>query len=404
MGKPKSKVIKVRVKGPLEPFADPFKTELKASGYTQLTIYNEMKMISHLSNWLQDEHFSVVELTADLIDQFITARFAAGYSSPPSRTVLIAMLAVLEVAGVVNTNNPKANTSEIDVVLDSFLVYLLNERGLATSTAIAYVDKARRFLKGCTSRGMIASLSAQDVTDAISQELAVVTVGAVQYFVAGLRSFLRFCFIEGLTPTDLSGAALGLTGRRKSALPKGISRSDAFALLASCDRRSSDGLRDLAILLILIRLGLRSSEVANLMLDDIDWRAGQFIVHGKGGRDDLLPLPSDVGEAIANYCQRGRQKSTLREVFLRRLAPIGGLERSGVSFVVRRACKRAGVAPIGAHRLRHSLACDMLAAGASLPEISQILRHTSISSTAIYAKVDLNVLQRVAMPWPGISE
>lgn len=176
-----------------------------------------------------------------------------------------------------------------------------------------------------------------------------------------------------------------MTGRRRSSLPKGISRPDAEALLASCDRRRAVGRRDHAVVLLLLRLGLRAGEVARLMLEDIDWRAAEIVVHGKGRRDEALPIPADVGEALANYLQRGRPKTSRREVFLRAKAPFGGLTREAVSGIVRRACSRAGIAPIGAHRLRHTAACGMVSAGVSLSEIGQVLRHRSLVTTAIYA-------------------
>jgi integrase len=154
-------------------------------------------------------------------------------------------------------------------------------------------------------------------------------------------------------------------------------------------------------LAVLLRLGLRASEVARLALDDINWRAGEIVVHGKGGRQDSLPIPWDVGEAIAGYLQRGRPASGRREVFLRALAPAGPLGRGGVSWIVRRACQRAGVPEVGAHRLRHTAAGQMVAAGVPLPEIGQVLRHRSAASTAVYARVDLGALRVLAQPWPG---
>ena len=153
--------------------------------------------------------------------------------------------------------------------------------------------------------------------------------------------------------------------------------------------------------MILLRLGLRAGEVASLTLEDIDWRAAEIVVHGKGRRDERLPLPGDVGEAIVGYLRKGRPATTSRAVFVRQIAPIGPLSRGGVSCIVRHASVRAGLAPIGAHRLRHTLACDMVGAGVPLPEISQVLRHRSIASTANYARVDLQALRGLAQPWPG---
>jgi integrase/recombinase XerD len=235
----------------------------------------------------------------------------------------------------------------------------------------------------------------------VLHESTSMSVVSVHHLVFALRSFLRFCYLEGRIDADLSAAALTITGRRRSSLPKGISRPDADALLRSCDRRRAIGRRDYAVLLSLLRLGLRAGEVATLTLDDVDWRAGEIVVHGKGGRLDRLPLPGDVGQAMVAYLQRGRPSSGHRELFLRALAPTGPLAGGGVSWIVRRACRRAGTPEVGAHRLRHTAACEMIAAGIPLPEIGAVLRHRSRASTALYARVDLDALRSVALPWPG---
>jgi integrase/recombinase XerD len=172
-------------------------------------------------------------------------------------------------------------------------------------------------------------------------------------------------------------------------------------MLASCDRRRPAGRRDYAVLVMLLRLGLRASEAAALTLDDIDWRAGEITVHGKGRRDERLPLPADVGQAIAAYLTRGRPVTGRREVFLRAVAPTGPLGRGGISFIVRRACRRSGIPPVGAHRLRHTAACEMAEAGVPLTEIGQVLRHKSLASTANYARVSIAELRKLAQPWPG---
>jgi len=151
-------------------------------------------------------------------------------------------------------------------------------------------------------------------------------------------------------------------------------------------------------------LGLRATEVARLTLGDIDWRAGEIVVHGKGRREERLPLPTEVGQAIACYLRRGRPTTTTREVFVRAVAPVAALGRGGVSWIVRCACRRAGVAEIGAHRLRHTLACEMVAAGVPLPEIGQVLRHRNLASTAVYARVDIGQLRSVARVWLGGSQ
>ena len=401
MGKPKSKVEVVRVRGPLAQYAAAFEEALEAAGYTPLSTASVMRAVSNLSIWLEEQTLEAADLDADRIEEFIRYRRSAGFVAPPPLQTLKGMLRMVEASGVAIVSRPTGPASATEDLLSSFRTYLLDERGLATCTADAYALRARRFLAGRPGSVCIADLRAKDVTDAVLRESTTWSVGATQYFVAGVRSFLRFCFAEGLIPSDLSAAALTVTGRRTSTLPKGISRADADALLGSCDRRHAEGRRDYAILVTLLRLGLRASEVAAMSLDDIDWRAGLVVVHGKGRRDDSLPLPDDVGRALTGYLQRGRPPTERRELFLRIVAPIGPLGRGGVACIVRRACGRAGIAPIGPHRLRHTLACDMVTAGVPLPEISQVLRHRSISSTANYARVDVDALRTLAQPWPG---
>jgi integrase/recombinase XerD len=223
----------------------------------------------------------------------------------------------------------------------------------------------------------------------------------VRRYGVALRSFLRYCYLTGLVERDLSGAALPVSGRRRSLLPQGITPTQAKALLRACDRRRASGRRDYAVIVLLLRLGLRAREVATLRLDDLDWRAGQLAVHGKGGRVDQLPLPVDVGEAIAAYLCRGRPRTAgVREVFLRVQPPHVGLTRSGVKAIVTGAARRAGLGVVRPHRLRHTAASDMLRAGVPLLEIGQVLRHRSPASTAAYARVDVERLRTIARPWP----
>jgi integrase len=186
-----------------------------------------------------------------------------------------------------------------------------------------------------------------------------------------------------------------------SPLPKGIPAGDLDLLLASCDRERPRGQRDYAILALLARLGLRAGEVAGLTLDDIDWRRGELSVRGKARREEALPLPGDVGEAIAGYLRCGRPESDARNVFLRCYAPRRGLTNRGVTGIVYKACDRAGITRVGAHRLRHAAASRMLAAGASLGEVGEALRQRSAASTAIYARIDRDRLAPLARPWPG---
>ncbi len=401
MPRPKSKVTRAVVEGPLAQFAGVYRSRLEVLGYTPLTIVNELRQVAHLSRWMLAGHLAASDLTTVRIEEFLVVRRASRGNRNCSLRGLAVLLAVLVEQGVVTESSASAASSDRERVLVKFHTFLLGERGLAAGTVGAYVERARRFLAGCPPETELAGLTAGDVTRAVQREAARVSIGSTQYFVAGLRAFLRFCVVEGLVGPDLSAAALAVTGRRRSLLPRGVSNSDMAGLLGSCDRRRSEGRRDYAVLLVLVRLGLRAGEVAGLTLDDIDWRAGDVVVRGKGRRVDRLALPVDVGEAISGYLRRGRPTTTRRELFLPMLAPVGPLGRGGVSSIVRRACRRAGVAEVGAHRLRHTLACSLVAADAGLIEIGEVLRHRGITSTAIYARVDVETLRSVAQPWPG---
>lgn len=401
MSGPVSKVHAVRVVGPLAPFADGFKARLGELGYAPLTTVNELRLVLHVSRWLEARGLSAADLTPDRVDAYLAARRAAGYRSSTTARSLTQLVGCLTGSGALSVPSHRASGSPADALLEAFEVFLIDERGLASCTAKAYVARARRFLGWYAPDGNVGRLVAADVTGAVAREAGVVSVGSVQFFVAGVRAFLRFCHVRGLIGADLSAAALAVTGRRSSFLPRGISLGDARALLGSCDRRTPAGRRDFAVLTVLMRLGMRASEVAALTLDDLDWRTGEITIHGKAERVDRLPIPVEVGEAVTAYLVQGRPASSRREVFLRMIAPVVGLGRGGVSMIVRNACDRARLPQIGAHRLRHTLACTMVTAGVSLPDIGQVLRHRNISSTAVYARVDIDMLRGVAQPWPN---
>lgn len=400
MVRPKTKVCKVLMVGPLVPFSDNLSSMLAAAGYTPLSISNQLRLLAHVSRWMDSHDYSITDLTGEVVEEYLAAAHAAGRVSLCSQGGLTHLLRALPIPRA--DHDPPAE-SAAQRLLASFGRHLLNERGLAESTTTAYLLRASRFLDRTAADGNVTALTTGDVTRAVMQESQSVSVGSAQFFVAALRSFLRFCFVEGLIGVDLAPAALAITGRRRSTLPRGISPKDARALLRACDRRQAAGRRDYAVIVTLLRLGLRAEELASLTLDDIDWRAGQIIVRGKGSRVERLPLPTQVGEAIVGYLQRGRPETTSRTVFLRSVAPTGPLSRGGVSSIVRYASVRAGLAPIGAHRLRHTLACDMVAASVPLAEIGQVLRHRNLASTAHYARVDLAALRGLAQPWPELA-
>jgi integrase len=277
------------------------------------------------------------------------------------------------------------------------------ERGLSEHTVLdAYGPAARLFLAGREGPDGLGleRLCAADVSSFLARECPRRSVPGARDLVCALRSLLRYLHLAGLIEAPLVWAVPSVADLRDRTLPRGLDPGAVNRLLASCDRRTLAGRRDYAILLLLARLGLRAGEVAGLQLDDVDWRRGELLIRGKGGRQDVLPLPVDIGEALVSYLRR-RPRCQCRAVFLRVTAPRQELNRSTIGWVVRAACDRAGLPRAGAHRLRHTAATQMLRAGASLPEVGQVLRHREQKTTAIYAKVDRIALRALARPWPS---
>ncbi len=227
--------------------------------------------------------------------------------------------------------------------------------------------------------------------------------GSLQGRVAELRSLLRFLYLKGFTDTEVARAVPPLAGWKDAAVPPRLATAQVRALLDSCDRATTTGMRDYAVLALLARLGLRAAEVAALSLDDVRWRAGELVVRGKGRREDRLPLLADVGDAVARYLLQARPRVESRTMFLTVVAPHRPLWPTAVSQVVWRQSLRAGLAPMRAHRLRHALATDLLDRGVRLPEIAQVLRQRDLATAAVYAKVDHTALRELALPWPVVT-
>jgi integrase/recombinase XerD len=400
-----SRVSRVLTPGPLAPFVEDYRRELGARGYTVRSVVSEQRQVARFSAWLERHGIPVAQLDSRVVEEFLRYQRVGGrHRSQWSRPGLLCLLDVLRHKQVVPPDGPRPPGSPGEALLVRFEGYLLHERALAAGTVVGYVGHARRFLAGLPPGVALALVTPAEVTGAVLRESPTMSVSAAQNFVSALRSFLRFGFLEGLIEADLSEAALLLRGRRRSSLPQGISPTAAKALLSSCDRRSAIGRRDYAVLVTLLRLGLRRGEVAALTLDDIDWRVGEMLVRGKGPRQDRVPLPADVGGAIAAYLRRGRPSSKHREVFLRARAPYEPIFAGTVASTVRRACRRAGVPEVGSHRLRHTVACEMVSAGVPITQIAQVLRHHSLQTTAMYARVDVERLRLIALPWPGRKE
>jgi integrase/recombinase XerD len=397
---------RVRVPGPLAAYAAGFAGELLRQGYTPNAARAQMHLMAHLSRWLADAGLDAHELGTSEVERFLGARRATGSTNHLTSKAMRPLLTHLRDLGAVPTPPAPAPEDPVEVALEHYRDYLAVERGLTRATARAYVDAVRPFVGGRLSPDGQAldleHLRAADVIAFVVARCAHQARGAAKLTVTALRSLLGFLHVAGAIPRPLTAAAPSVAGRRLSGLPKGLEPAQLRRLLGSCDRRTRNGCRDFAILLVLVRLGLRAGELAALELGDFDWRAGEVVVHGKGRCSERLPLPADVGEAVAAYLRRGRPASAQgRTVFVRVRAPHRALSSNGVTQVVATAARRAGLGQIHAHRLRHTAAAEMVRAGASLPEIGQLLRHRRALTTAIYAKVDRQALRTIARPWPG---
>lgn len=313
------------------------------------------------------------------------------------------MVSKVRVAAVAGSQEPDGALGR---VLAGYRRYLRFERGVCGATADCYEPRARRFLsRGEKLEGLgLDELTAADVSGCLAHECPLRGAGEARLLVVVVRSVLRYLHEAGLIASPLEWAVPAVAAIGDRSLPRALEPEVVAALLSSCDRSRTVGLRDYAILLLLARLGLRASEVGRICLDDVNWRSGEILIHGKGGREDLLPLPTDVGEALADYLRRRPPgPEGCRVLFLKVIPPVGPMSRSAVSAVVREACSRIGIPRVCPHRLRHTAASRMLQAGASLEEIGQVLRHRERRTTAIYARVDRSALRAIAQPWPEVA-
>lgn len=394
---------RVRVAGPLERYAAGFVAGLVESGYRPNAAAVQLRLLAHLSGWLEREGIDPGELREPELERF-RANDLAVVRSLRIADGLVPLLGYLRGLGVVPAA-VEPTLSSAELLLDRYREYLLVERGLTAGTARGYVDCVRSFVSSCVRGGGevdLAGLTPQDVLGFVLADCQRRPRRSAKLMVTALRSLLRFLHVEGLIDRPLAPVVPSVAFWRLQGLPRGLAADQVRGLLESCDTDTANGRRDLAILLLLVRLGMRRGEVAALGLDDVDWRAGELVVRGKGPRVERLPLPADVGEALAGYLRDGRPRDAgTRAVFMRMRAPRAALTPAGVTQVVVAAGRRAGLGEVAPHRLRHTAASELLRRGAPLAEIGQLLRHRTELTTTIYAKVDRDRLRELALPWPG---
>jgi len=392
------------VVGPLAPYADGFRDDLGGRGYAARSIGGQMRLVAHLSDWLAGQELRVGGLSVEVVEDFLRVRRDAGHRAGVTGRAVAPVLGYLRGLGVVAQPGRWVPETAVEVLLEQFRRYLVEERGLAATSMRAYLRYAGLFLTelGAPLDAAVAELSAGQVTAFLVRQSDRHGVWYAKALVTALRSLLRFLHAAGHIPHSLVWAVPSVPGWKVTTLPRAVAAEQVAAVLAGCDRAGAHGRRDYAIVLLLARLGLRAGEVSAIELDDFDWRAGELTVRGKGGRADVLPLPVEVGEAVADYLRYGRPpRCPTRRLFVGVRAPFTGLANGSVFAVVARACQRADVAPFGPHRLRHALACDLLRHGASLAEVGQVLRHSDERTTAVYAKVDQDALRELARPCPA---
>jgi site-specific recombinase XerD len=347
-------------------------------------------------------------VAADL-DQARLAAFLATMATsrrrPPTMAAMKPLLDFLHAQSVL-APGPVAPQGQLDELLDGYRRWLIEDRALADRTIGRYEATARRFLAeraataghgtGAVTAGVVTAFLLAEVSRGLAR-------GSLQGRVAELRSLLRFLYLKGFTDAEVARSVPPLPGWKDTAVPPRLSTAQVATLLDSCERATTTGCRDYAMLVLLARLGLRAAEVAGLSLDDVRWRAGEVVVRGKGRREDCLPMPAEVGDAVAGYLLQARPRVESRTLFLTVMAPHRPLRPTAVSQIVWRQSMRAGLAPMRAHRLRHALATDLLDRGVRLPEIAQVLRQRDLATAAGYAKVDHSALRELALPWPVVT-
>jgi site-specific recombinase XerD len=384
----------------------PFAISLIEDGYADNTMQSKLWLLADFGDWLGRSALAVTNVDEGLIKTFINDRQREGRLHRGNLETLKQFLDHLRRRDVVPCPKSVCDESPLTDTLNRYEKHLRSERGLSTATIINYQPFVRTFLVERFREGpfLFKDVQSSDISAFVLRHAHTMSVGRAQLMTTAFRSFFRFLFRNGELEVDLAASVPTVADWRLSTVPKYLIPEEVERVLGACDRRTSTGRRNYAILLLLARLGLRAGEVVSLKLDDIDWRAGEIIVRGKGLFHDRMPLPPDVGEALTSYLRLDRPACQTRRVFVCMKAPRRGFAGpSTLTTIVRRALDRADLHPVfkGAHLLRHSLATTMLRSGATMAEIGEVLRHRLANTTEIYAKVDFDSLRSLAHPWPA---
>ncbi len=392
--------------GPLGGIVPVYADLLYQQGYTRHSAHLQLGFLADLSHWLDRRQLRIADITAPILGQYLRSRHHRLRPRRDDASILKRLLHLLQTKGFLPNKVPHVIPSPRQCVENDFDRYLSQERGLSMAARVNYRPFIQRFLleQFGTQPIQFAHLGAKDVIRFVQNHAHKGSPKRAGLMVSALRSFFRYLRHRGDITTDLAACVPSVANWSFSSLPKFLQPLEVQQVLNQPDRQTAKGRRDYAILLLLARLGLRACEIVALTLDDLHWERGEITLRGKGGRLAQLPLPPDVGKALATYLQKDRPICSTRRLFIRLKAPRRGFANSIViSTLVARALKKAGIESphTGAHLFRHTLATEMLRQGACLAEIAQLLRHRSLNTTTLYAKVDLTTLRTLAQPWPG---
>jgi len=391
----------------LERCIESFTTSLSGLGYCAAVVRRKRAMIACFALWVERRRLDVAKIDEATVGAFLVHLGRRRIPIGNRRCTLMAFLEHLRGEATTVRPAPVPDDSQAALLLQRYETYLLEERGLDKETVRNYLRFASALLRdrivGSATSAPACGLGFQEVRDHLLGRTRTLKPKTAQLAATALRSFLRFLFLRGETAVDLAKAIPSVRRWRRATVHPFLRPEEVEQLLAACGRSTANGRRDHAILLLLARLGLRAGEIAAMEIQDLRWKTGEIVVRGKGRIHQRLPMLPDVGAAVALYLRENRPKSPCRNVFLRNDAPRIGLGNDAVGFVVRRALGRAGLNPPshGSHLLRFSLATNMIRRGATMAEIAEVLRHRSPETTEIYAKVDLDALRAVALPWTG---
>ena len=404
----RSRLFRRLKNGPHGQLIGRYAARLDKEGLGQECTWRSLNLVGDLMKWIESSRSNVTDIDERMVERYLRNRARKRKRSIHSvdRPALRRFLSVLREIGMIAPAEPSRITPQ-DQIFAEFSDYLQRERGLAPRSIVRHLPVIRPFLCEVCPAGAkdLSKFDHADVVRYVERHARDGSPNSGKVMCWALRAFLRYLHHKAMNPIPLAGCVPSIRRWKLANLPTYLSAEQVQNVLDGCDRSSVLGRRDYAILMMLARLGLRANEVATLTLDDIDWRSGEMRIRAKGRQHARIPLPPDVGAAVVAYLRNARPKSSCRRLFLRMPAPhVGFASHGAITMIAKTALERAGIrgfAHQGAHLFRHSLATELLRSGATLSEIGQLLRHQSHDATRIYAKIDIDTLRTLSLPWPG---